>query len=484
MRVGLFLPNSPTYIVAYFALLKTGATVVNFNPLYTEEEIAHQAADAGVSAMVTLDLKVLCDKVAAVARRGVFQTLIVCPFGRLLPPLKRLLFTLFKRADRADLSGYGGEILRWNDLLAAGPAPSPVAIDPERDVALLQYTGGTTGTPKGAMLTHTNLTVNVKQVAAWNIESVRGGETMIGILPFFHVFAMTLMNYGLSIGATLVLMPRLDLAAAVAAIRDEKVTILPGVPTLYTALLNFPGIRKSDLGSIRFSVSGGASLPLEVRRRFETFTGGRLVEGYGLSETSPVATCNPVDGAMREGSIGLPLPGTIVSVRSLEDPSQELPIGENGEICIAGPQVMPGYWNKLEETSASFTGAFFRTGDIGHMAPDGYTYIVDRLKDMINASGFKVYPRRIEEAIYAHPAVAEVTVVGIPDAYRGEAPKAFIRLREGASATAGEILEFLKPKLSKIEMPSEIEFRAELPKTMIGKLSKKELRAETKAEQV
>ena len=302
----------------------------------------------------------------------------------------------------------------------------------------------------------------------------------MGILPFFHVFAMTtVLNVGVSVAAELVLMPKFDLIDALKLIRETRPTMMPGVPTLYNAMMNHPDIASYDLSSLTFCISGGAALPIEVKRGFEAVSGCKVVEGYGLSETSPVATCNPIDGPVKEGSIGIPLPATRISIRSLEDPSVEMALGEDGEICIAGPQVMPGYWNKPEETQDTFVGEYFRTGDVGHMDAEGYIFIVDRIKDMINCAGFKVYPRRIEEAIYEFPAVEEVTVIGIPDRYRGEAPKAFIKLRSGHRATAAEIREFLEPKISKIEMPSEIEFRDELPKTMVGKLSKKELRAET-----
>jgi long-chain acyl-CoA synthetase len=253
--------------------------------------------------------------------------------------------------------------------------------------------------------------------------------------------------------------------------------MMPGVPTLFNAMLRHPRIARFDLSSLEYCISGGAALPMEVKRGFEALARCGLVEGYGLSETSPVVTCNPV-GDGKEGSIGLPLPATELSIRSLEDPTREMPRGEPGEICIAGPQVMTGYWNKPEETEDVFVGRYFRTGDVGYMDEDGYVFIVDRIKDMINASGFKVYPRRVEDALYAHGAVAEVIVVGIPDEYRGEAPKAYVKLKEGEAATAAELHAFLTEKLSKFELPAEIEFRDELPKTMVGKLSKKELRAE------
>jgi long-chain acyl-CoA synthetase len=274
-------------------------------------------------------------------------------------------------------------------------------------------------------------------------------------------------------------LPRFDLIETLKLIGKLRPTMMPGVPTLFNAMLRHPRIKRFDLSSLDFCISGGAALPIEVKRGFEALSGCTLVEGYGLSETSPVATCNPLD-APKEGSIGLPLPATEITIRSLDDPAKEMPLGEPGEICIAGPQVMTGYWKKPAETESAFVGRFFRTGDVGYMDDGGYIFIVDRIKDMINAAGFKVYPRRIEDALYEHSAVAEVCVVGIPDDYRGEAPKAFVRVKEGRDVTALELIAFLRPKLSKPELPAAIEFRDELPKTMIGKLSKKALRETAK----
>jgi long-chain acyl-CoA synthetase len=277
----------------------------------------------------------------------------------------------------------------------------------------------------------------------------------------------------------MILVPKFELIDTLKLIGKLRPRMMPVVPTLLNAMLRHPHIGNFDLSSLEYCLSGGAPLPLEVKRRFEALCGCSVVEGYGLSETSPVACCN-LPGIEREGSIGLPLPATEISIRSLDDPNVEVAPGETGELCIAGPQVMTGYWQKPEETEGSFVGRFFRTGDVGYMDPDGFVYIVDRIKDMINASGFKIYPRQIEDALYAHAAVAEVTVVGIPDEYRGEAPKAFVKLKEGKTATAAELLQFLRGKLSKMELPAEIEFRDELPKTMVGKLSRKELRAQAK----
>lgn len=479
-KVGLLLPNCPAFVIFYFAILKTGATVVNCNPLYTTQELDHQITDSETELLVTLDLAVLFDKASALLERGNLKKAIICPFTGMLPPLKSFLFRLLKSKTLAyTTSGRApSRIVFESDVLDNDGAFKRVKIAPKSDVAVLQYTGGTTGTPKGAMLTHANLTVNIQQVEAW-ATNLGDEEKILGVIPLFHIFAMTtVLNFGVARGFEMVLVPKFDLDQALNLIGKIRPSIFPGVPTIYNAILHHPKANSTDLSSLKFCISGGAALPVEVKRGFERLASCELVEGYGLSETSPVATCNPVGKTDVEGSIGLPVPGTLISIRAIDNPTKEMPLGEDGEICIAGPQVMPGYWKKPKETKDTFTGKFFRTGDVGHMDEAGYVFIVDRLKDMINASGFKIYPRRIEEAIYEHEAVEEVTVIGVEDEYRGEAPAAYIKLRKGYSANKDEILEFLEPKISKIEMPRDIEFRDELPKTMIGKLSKKELREE------
>ena len=486
-RVGLFLPNTPTFIVYYYATLKIGGTVVNYNPLYSIEELAFQVKDSQTEIMVTLDLKLLFDKIETLLSKGALSRAIVCSFSGLLPGMKSVLFRLLKGKNLARISAspVRDKVVLEADVLAHGRTSMPVAIDPENDIAVLQYTGGTTGTPKGAMLTHANLTINVQQVIAWAPGLIDGEEKVLGVLPFFHVFAMTVvMNFGIAKASRMILLPRFVLDDALALITKSRPTVMPGVPTIFNAILNHKKLASYDLSSLKFCLSGGAALPIEVRRGFEKLTGCKLVEGYGLSETSPVATANPLDGPIKEGSIGLPLPATFISLRAIDDPMKEVAQGEEGEICIKGPQVMPGYWAKPEETAnVMLPGGFFRTGDIGTMDADGFIYITDRLKDMINCSGFKVFPRYVEEKIYEHPAVEEVTVIGINNAYRGEAPKAFIKLKAGQSLSKEALLKFLEPKLSKIELPEEVEFRPELPKTMIGKLSKKELKAEERAKE-
>jgi long-chain acyl-CoA synthetase len=483
-KVGLFLPNSPTFIVFFFAVMKAGGTVVNFNPLYTVAELTQQVKDSDTELMVTLDLQVLFGKVEALLEAGCLRRAVVASFPALLPVTKAVLFRLFKSKDLARPldSAAREKVILEAEVMAGDGHAEKVKIDPRTDVAVLQYTGGTTGTPKGAMLTHANCYVNTQQVAAWSPDLGSGTERVFGVLPFFHVFALTVvMNVAISRAAHIVIMPRFSLDEALKLLDREKPTIMPCVPTLLNAIMSHPRIKSFDLSSLRFCLSGGAALPLEVKQQFEAITGCKVVEGYGMSETSPVVTCNPIDGPVKPGSIGVPLQGTIISLRDLADPTKEVPVGEKGEICIKGPQVMLGYYKRPEDTAEQMVGEFLRTGDVARMDEDGYFFIEDRIKDLIISSGFNVYPRRVEEAIYEHPAVAEVTVIGIPDKKRGEAPKAFVRLKPGASVTVPELCDHLAARISKIEMPAEIEFRDELPKTMIGKLSKKELKAEEAA---
>ncbi|KAB2940846.1 long-chain fatty acid--CoA ligase [Hyphomicrobium sp.] len=483
-KVGLFLPNSPTFIVYFFAVLKAGGTVVNFNPLYTVAELSQQVKDSDTELMVTLDLKVLFDKVEALLEANCLKRAIVASFPALLPVTKAALFRLFRSKELARplASPQREKIVLEAEVMAGAGRPEPVPIDPLKDVAVLQYTGGTTGTPKGAMLTHANVYVNVQQVAAAAPDVQDGVERVFGVLPFFHVFALTVvMNLGIAHAAEIIIMPRFALGDALKLIDKTKPTIMPGVPTLFNAIMNHPKIDSFDLSSLKFCLSGGAALPIEVKQRFEAITGSKVVEGYGLSETSPVVTFNPLEGPVKIGSIGMPLVGTVISLRDLADPTKEVALGEKGEICVKGPQVMSGYYKRPQETAEQTVGEFLRTGDVARMDEHGYFYIEDRIKDLIISSGFNVYPRRIEEAIYEHPAVAEVTVIGIKDKKRGEAPKAFVRLKPGVSVTVEEMFIHLEPRISKIEMPSAIEFRDELPKTMIGKLSKKELKAEEAA---
>jgi long-chain acyl-CoA synthetase len=480
-RVGICLPNTPFFVVAYFAALKAGAVVVNYSPLHVEEELAAQAADSGTEVMVSVDLDPILPRVLGVLNRAdsPVRRVVVCRFARALPRLKGMAFRVAKRKSLAAVPRGDDRIVGLDDLLAAPPIADPPAVAPSA-VAVLQYTGGTTGVPKGVVLTHANLCANLRQMQAWFTPNREGEERMLAVIPFFHVFAMTVaMNNGLATGSEIVMLPRYDWPSLLAALRRRRPTVLPGVPTLFKAVLD-NGATREDLSSLRACISGGAPLPLAVKQGFEGLSGGTLVEGYGLTETSPVAFCNPFEGENRAGTIGLPLPGVRAEIRALDDPSgAALPPGERGELCLAGPNVMAGYWNRPEETAKVLgPDGFLRTGDVGIMDAEGYVTLVDRIKDLILVSGFNVYPRAIEEAIYRHPDVAAATVVGMPDAYRGESPAAFVEAKPGSGLTAEALREFLKDKLSPLEMPRLIELRDALPRTAVGKLSKKELRQE------
>jgi long-chain acyl-CoA synthetase len=472
-HVGLILPNCPYYPIAYFAILKAGGTIVNFNPLYTEREITAQMKDSGATIMVTLDLAAIFTKVEVQLGKTALETIVLCPMADVLPFPKNLVYPIAKRKDIA-VPARTRAIVSFAELARTAGGFTPVAIDPESDIALLQYTGGTTGVPKGAMLTHANVHANTLQAVMWLGDGRPGQETLLGVIPFFHVFGMTAaMMFCVCMGAELIALPRFDSTQVLKTIQRKKPGFFPAVPTIYNAIVHHPGQAKYDLSSIRYCISGGAPLPVEVKDSFERRTGCRLIEGYGLSETSPIATVNPLSGG-KPGSIGLPVPRTVIEIISLEDGVTPVPLGEKGEICITGPQVMKGYWNQPEETAHAMRGGRFHTGDIGYMDEDGYTFIVDRLKDIIIAGGFKVYPRMVEEAVYQHPAVEECIVAGVPDEYRGQTVKLWVKLREGATLTASDLKSFLAGHLSAIEMPKLIEFRDKpLPKTLIGKLSRK-----------
>jgi len=474
-KVGLCLPNTPYYVVCYYAILKCGGVVVNFNPLYAKREIAYQIEDSGCRLMVTLNLKQIYPKVAACLDETCLKRIVVCEMSSILPPVKSVLFSLFKRSELADVPTDLRHI-PYDRVIGCKPIDTVVDVA-VNDLAVLQYTGGTTGRPKGAMLTHANLSANVDQLTRWMPDANPGHEVTLCVLPFFHVFAMTVaLNTSINLGAELVLHPRFELGALLKSLDKKRATIFPGVPTIYTAINNSPETPKHDLSHIRCCISGGAPLPVEVKHRFEEITGSKVVEGYGLSEASPVCSCNPVKGENKEGSIGLPMPCTEIEIRSLSNPELAMPFGEKGEVCIRGPQVMPGYWQNETATRETFIDGWLRTGDVGYQDDQGYTFLVDRLKDVILCSGYNVYPRAIEEALYLHDQIAEVTCIGVPDKYRGQAPKAFVRLKDGVTGiTPDDLRAFLDDKISRIEMPREIEIREELPKTMVGKLSKKEL---------
>ncbi len=478
-RVGLCLPNTHYFIVMFYAILKAGGTVVNFNPLYTERELVTQAQSAGTRIMVSLDVPMIQDKISALVAQELLDQVVVCSMAQSLPMLKSWAFRLLKSSERAAIPTTKTYV-RFENLIAGQSKPTSVPINPLADVAVLQFTGGTTGVPKAAMLTHGNITTNVQQVLAGSPPLVEAGERIMGVLPFFHVFAMTaVMNLGVAIGAELVLMPRLDIKMLMAAIERKRPTIVPGVPTLFTAISNAAG-SGLDLSFIKFCISGGAAISAEAADRFERLSQCSILEGYGLTEASPVVTATPPE-RIKRNSVGVALPGTVIEIRDAEQPERILPQGEKGEICVRGPQIMKGYLDRPDETAKSMIDGALRSGDIGYLDADGYLFIVDRIKDLILCSGYNVYPRVIEEAAYQHPAVQDAIAIGIVDAYRGHAPKLFVTLRPGAHATEAEILEFLKQHLNKIEIPKAIEIRDSLPKTLVGKLSKKELIAEEAA---
>lgn len=474
-RVALFLPNCLSYIVSYYGIVRAGGIVVNLNPLYPQNELRHMIEDSGSVMMITADLSLLWDKAGKLAGQTPLRKFIICDFLDSLPWPKNILFGLARRKELSHIE-WSDAIVRFKDVAANEGQPAPVSIDPHEDVAVLQYTGGTTGTPKAAMLTHANITANVEQAKLWFHDAKPGQDRMLGVIPFFHVFAMTaVMNLSVRCGFEILATPRFDLDDTLKIIDRKKPRIFPAVPAIFNAINHSAKAKRYDLSALRYCVSGGAPLPVEVKKGFEALSGSVVVEGYGLTEASPVACVNPVDGPNKPASIGLPLPGTVIEIRNI-DTHEPVVMGERGEVCIRGPQVMKGYWNKPDDTAKVLIGGFLHTGDIGMMDEDGFVFIVDRLKDMIITNGYKVYPRNVEEAIYKHQAVEECIVAGVPDPSRGEIVKAWIKPKSGETLSVEDIKSFLKDKLSPMELPKQVEIRSEpLPKTMIGKLSRKDV---------
>jgi len=477
-RVGLFLPNVPHYVAAYYGALAAGATVVNFSPLYTIAELEAQVEDSGTDLLFTISAAALLPTALAVLDGSSLKQLVVGSVAGGLPAAKSVLYRLFKRREVAALPD-DPRVIRFSALTDNDGRPDPVAIDAKQDIALIQYTGGTTGTPKGAKLSHQNLTANARQVNVIDPDH-DADDRILGVLPFFHVFANTcVLNRTVLNGGMIAMLPRFDAKQALDAITRTKATALPGVPTMYQALLDHPDLAKTDFSSLRVCISGGAPMPAELREKFIAATGASLVEGYGLTESSGVVATNPYDGPVKAGTIGQPIPATHIRLLDKEDPAKDAPAGEPGELAVKGPQIMQGYWNRPEADSDSFTAdGWLRTGDVATIDADGYIRIVDRLKDMIAVGGFKVYPSVIEAHLHQHPAIKEAIVLGVPDAYRGESPKAFVTLEDGYEVSGEALAAWLNPQLGKHERVSAVEVRAELPKTMIGKLDRKALRAE------
>ena len=483
VHVGLFLPNTPHYVIAFFGVLKAGGVVVNYSPLDALSTLQLKVEDSETDILVTLDVASLYPQAEKLMASTRLKTLIVGEFAEMTPapgPVKAQM----KAAGMLAEVKHDDRHIAFHDLIDNDGRHQSHPLGALADeIAVIQYTGGTTGSPKGAMLTHANLTAACSlytEVMTRGEHGLRvGEERVLCILPLFHIYSLTVvMLLGFRLGTELILHPRFDPAAAVKDIVEKKITVYMGVPTMHVAILSVPGLEKMDFSSLRLCGSGGAPLPVAVQERFESVIGCQLNEGWGMTETAPVGTFNPREGARKRGSCGLPYPGVEMKFIDVADPAREVKLGERGEICVKGPNIMKGYWKKPEATANSMTAdGFFRTGDVGYMDEDGYVYIVDRTKDMLLCGGFNVYPRNIEEAIYQHPSVEEVSVIGIPDHYRGETPKAFVKLKAGAQPLPLEEMKaFLKERLGKHEMIGAMEIRDELPKTPVGKISKKDLR--------
>jgi len=481
-RFGLCLPNTPYSVILYEAVLRVGGIVVNLNPLYSPSEIDFLIEDSGAKMIATVDLEAIHGKVADAVAAGSVEKLVLCPMAQVLPFWKSIGLRMFKRKELARRRA-GVDYLDYRELARITGAPHKVAISP-RDVAVLQYTGGTTGQPKGAMLTHASLAANSAQMLLHLGEERDCPERTLGVLPLFHVFGLTcVLNFSIETAAEMVLLPRFEMDEVLATIARKPPTQFFAVPTIYNAIGSLPGGRAPDLSTVRASICGGAPLPLDVRQSYEKATGSQGSEGYGLTEASPIITCNPLmgRGPVKANSCGPAFPHTIIELRDPESGALVEGTGQRGEICARGPQLMKGYWNRPDADGRVFVDGALRTGDIGYLDEAGYLFIVDRIKDLILCSGYNVYPRVIEDAAYEHPAVREAVAIGIPDDYRGEAPKLFISVHDGTHLDVAELEAFLKKRLSAIEMPDAYEFRDELPKTLVGKLSKKDLVEEERA---
>lgn len=475
-RVAIMLPNCPQFVVAFYGTLAAGGVCVNVNPLYTPRELRHQLKDAGAETLVILDM--LWPRYAEVEGEVPVKRVYTTGIQDYLPFPKNLLFPLKMRREKrwVNLPAHPKRTDFKAALKASAPIAQPHQSQPD-DLALLQYTGGTTGVSKGAMLSHRNLVSNTFQSLAWSPESraMEGKGVMLGAIPFFHVYGMTVsMSYGLTLGYKIVMLPRPEVGPCVEAIEKHAVTHFPGVPTLYVGFNNFPGIEKRKIGSVKVCNSGSAPLPLEVIEQFERLTGGKIVEGYGLTEAAPCTHCNPVNGLRKKGSIGLPMSG--IDAKVLDEDLRELPPGEVGELALRGDNIMMGYWGRPEETAKTIKIDWLLTGDMAKVDEDGYFYIVDRKKDMIIAGGYNIYPREVEEVLYAHPAVQEAAVIGVPDAYRGESVAAFVVFKPGQSATKEDLDKFCRENLAAYKIPRSYEFRSELPKSAVGKVLRRELR--------
>ena len=474
MRVGLFLPNTPHYPIAYYGALLAGATLVNFSPLYSPDEVAFQAQDSGIEIMVCLDLAKLWLPIRRLLDDRLVKRLVVGNLPEVLPLAKALGFRLLKRKERQALPS-DPRISAWRTLFRSGEQKPLPPVDPSA-VALLQYTGGTTGVPRGAALTHANLSANAEQLAAIDPGHGTREGRVLGALPLFHIFANScVLNRSILSGGTITLLPRFDAGEALAAIRRNQLTDLVGVPAMYQAMIDHPDCAKTSFASVQQCFSGGAAMTAALKERFERATGSRVLEGYGLTETSGVVAVNPYVGETRAGTVGIPLPGTEIRIADPEAPNRPLGAKEPGEILVRGPQVMAGYWQPAEGRAELLPDGWLHTGDLGFVEAGGYLRLVDRSKDMINVGGFKVFPSQVEAALLKHPAVKEALVIAIPDERVGERPKAFVVLNQGAKAGPVELMKALCERVGKHERPVAIEILDDLPRTMIGKPDRKAL---------
>jgi long-chain acyl-CoA synthetase len=475
-RVSIMLPNCPQSVISYYGVLFAGGIVVQTNPLYTEHELEYQLNDSGATVLITLDM--LYPKAAKAKANTKVKHLIITSIKDYLPTIKKWLYPFVQRKQQMIVKIEERSDQHLFSKIVARPNLTEINIklDPAEDVALLQYTGGTTGVPKAAMLTHRNLIANTLMCAHWMYRCGKGTESILGILPFFHVYGMTtVMNLAIVQAYKMILLPRFDAETTLKTIEKLRPTLFPGAPTIYIALLNHPNLSRYDLSSIKVCISGSAPLPMEVQEKFEKVTGGKLIEGYGLTEASPVTHSNFVwDGERVKGSIGVPWPDTEAKIISLET-GEEAKVNEIGELVVRGPQVMKGYWNQPHETENVLRDGWLYTGDVGYMDERGYFYIVDRKKDMIIASGYNIYPREVEEVLYEHPKVQEAVVVGVPHEYRGETVKAFVVLKQGEQCTEEELDQFMRSRLAAYKVPRIYEFRKELPKTAVGKILRRAL---------
>ncbi|MER2007716.1 MAG: AMP-binding protein [Psychrobacillus sp.] len=476
-RVAIMLPNCPQGVIGYFGTLYAGGIVVQTNPLYTEREIAYQLKDSGAKIILAMDI--LFPRITKVIKETDLENIIITGIKDYLPFPKNLIYPFIQKKQygfSVKVEHRGMNHL-FTEIMKVGKTDTiNLTFDFEEDLALLQYTGGTTGFPKGVMLTHKNLISNVSMSRAWLHECREGEESILGILPFFHVYGMTtVMIFSVMQCNRMILLPKFDVETALKTIDKQKPTLFPGAPTMYIGILNHPDVKKYDLSSIVACLSGSAALPAEVQEKFEEITGGRLVEGYGLTETSPVTHANLIYSEDRvKGSIGVPWPDTEATIFGPES-TESLPHGEIGEIAVKGPQVMKGYWNRKEDTEMTMRDGWLLTGDLGYMDENGFFYIVDRKKDLIIAGGYNIYPRDVEEVLYEHPAVQECVVAGVPDPYRGETVKAYIVLKEGMTATEEDLNTHCRDNLASFKVPRIYEFRDELPKTAIGKILRRNL---------